>query len=67
MSKLKPCPFCGGEAKIRGYRTFTERVHGIVDKYYIECKACHIETPISKNSEHIDDVLEYWNRRTTNE
>lgn len=49
MDELKPCPFCGGEAEIRG------------DGYFwIQCKYCWAETT---GSEDMAEAIEAWNRR----
>lgn len=50
--KLKPCPFCGGEAHL---------VYTIGRGLWMaECGECEIETPI-KDSE--SDAIAAWNRR----
>lgn len=49
MEKLKPCPFCGGEAVFRG-QTY----------YYIWCKSCLAET---RGSENKEEAIEAWNSR----
>ena len=50
--ELKPCPFCGGEAKI--YRS----------KYdaFVGCDKCHIST-WSGDSEQ--ELVDAWNRRAS--
>ena len=48
--KLKPCPFCGGEAKIiSGY-----------GKYAITCKGCDAMSP---NTYTEIDAAKAWNKR----
>lgn len=48
--KLKPCPFCGGEAKmISGY-----------GRYGAVCKECAAKTP---SADTIDDAAKIWNER----
>lgn len=53
---LKPCPFCGGEAKI------------IQDErlcfYKVRCVKCHVET-LPDDGRNM--VVEEWNRRVNNE
>lgn len=52
MEKLKPCPFCGGEAKIMkmGY------------PHYIYCLKCGAKVHGGTTSEK--DSIKAWNRRT---
>ena len=54
--KLKPCPFCGGEAKIvsRRYSFYSDE-----KLYHIECK-CGITT---RECLYLKSLEEYWNRR----
>ena len=57
--KLKPCPFCGGKAKIQ-----SERV-----AVYIKCKECGATSGIVEVSAKYcanDKLAEKWNRRTDN-
>ena len=56
--KLKPCPFCGGEAIVRSYSVDN-------DKYSIvTCIKCDVETPMY---EFRSDAIKAWNRRADNE
>ena len=50
MAELKPCPFCGGEARFELYR----------DSYYIRCKKCGIRTSVEFT---VTKAIEVWNRR----
>lgn len=52
MKELKPCPFCGGEAK---YEEFDD---GFFNWGRVECKQCGamITTPPT-------NTIEAWNRR----
>ena len=50
MEELKPCPFCGGEATIRGGRKC----------YWVRCTNCGCETTVRDSQE---EVIEIWNRR----
>jgi Lar family restriction alleviation protein len=51
MQKLKPCPFCGGEAEcVR---------HDYV--YYCFCKTCHAQ---GLDYGEKEKAIEFWNRRT---
>ena len=49
--KLKPCPFCGGEAGI---------TTDIYSKYVASCKECGA---VSKNADTIDGAAKAWNKR----
>ena len=55
MANLKPCPFCGGEAKV------CDDIEYTVGGYWVECKDCHIQTPSKINSK--EAVINYWNTR----
>ena len=48
--KLKPCPFCGGEAKILN----------VDDRYTVKCRSCFCGTGIYKDSGRASEA---WNRR----
>ena len=52
--KLKPCPFCGGEAKILN----------VDDRYTVKCRSCFCGTGIYKDSGRASEA---WNRRAENE
>lgn len=56
--KLKRCPFCGGEAKIK-YCNYGSTV-------YIECDICGSRTADEDVSTEYcarDEVIKVWNRR----
>lgn len=61
MIELKPCPFCGGKARLfvsNGVRVF--------------CTKCDLTTRISVDCERIEtsaveDVIKAWNRRVNDE
>ena len=55
MNKLKPCPFCGGLAKITGSQYCT-------DMRWVICKDCHASTTVLDSEE---EAIEAWNRRVT--
>lgn len=57
MEELKPCPFCGGEAKInRIVNTFYQYA-----RYFSSCTRCSAE---SKMFETEQEAIEAWNTRT---
>ena len=55
--KLKPCPFCGGEAELVNIGT------NLCDPITVECKQCKCNTQWFDRS---CDAIEAWNRRTSN-
>lgn len=59
MDKLKPCPFCGGEA------VCMKHFNRIVDWYLCFCKECGISQTGSKY-EFEFEAIEAWNRRADN-
>jgi len=50
--KLKPCPFCGGEAQIKG-----TTMRGAI---WISCRSCWAETFGAYSEE---EAIGQWNRR----
>lgn len=54
MTKLKPCPFCGGDASIRT---------NIFGEYEIVCKKCFFSAFTSPKKKV---AINRWNRRTNN-
>jgi len=51
-NKLKPCPFCGGKAKLhQAYNSF----------WQVQCNVCNIGTLITTDKER---AISVWNRRT---
>ena len=50
--KLKPCPFCGGEAR--------QYADGFNDFHWVECVKCRVET---KAYDFVEDAIEAWNQR----
>lgn len=65
-NELKPCPFCGGEAKFRhiGKGTYKNEL-GVL----VRCKSCGASTEIyyplgwTSYEERKRSVIEKWNRR----
>ncbi len=64
IEKLKPCPFCGGEAKIVHHKFFSEVVRHWEDGgYSIECKNCHASGYQLWSCEK--QASKAWNRRVS--
>lgn len=60
MEKLKPCPFCGGEATCIQEST----LGGQIILYFVECDDCCARSDrFMKNSV----AIEAWNRRASDE
>ncbi len=58
MAELKPCPFCGGNAKLEQYTS------GVIKKttvVYVVCRVCGNRTRVEYKEE---SVIEAWERRT---
>lgn len=55
MSKLKHCPFCGGEAIKSAFSW-----GNITDEYTIQCSVCGVRTSVLKS----EDAINVWNTRT---
>lgn len=68
IDKLKPCPFCGGNAEI-----ITGVSRGVPANSYacVRCKDCDGGTrafdDVEHNAEFIYKAIQAWNRRTNNE
>lgn len=60
--KLKPCPFCGGEAVLKRV-PFTA-----VTPYYVRCdnRECAVMAATC-NRETAEEAIELWNRRANDE
>lgn len=56
-NELKPCPFCGNNAKIVKSRNIAAKTKEV---YYVQCVGCEVRTPIKVE---INTTVEAWNRR----
>ena len=61
MNDLKRCPFCGGEARIKPFRTWDNQHHCMGLKYYVECQSCFIDGPGFHWTQQ--DAADAWNKR----
>ena len=81
MEKLKPCPFCGNNAKVEQTSYGTESLNSVKLSFRIECAKCGATAPradgyisinISRSGElniwHDDreSAVIAWNRRASN-
>ena len=60
MEELKPCPFCGGKARLL-----------VNDGVRVICSKCYAGTMIQRDSleresNSVETVVEAWNRRADN-
>lgn len=68
MTKLKPCPFCGGEAEV-GQVEHSAGMDGYFTNWFIRCQKCgaNIERAADdyygRKSFPAGEVMEIWNRR----
>ena len=63
MPELKPCPFCGGEAKLWvASAKWNPDGSTTICGWKVGCTKCRIETDIEKR----DIAIEKWNRRAGN-
>ena len=60
-NELKPCPFCGNNAKPR---RFTIGIFKRTTVHYVECVMCRVRTSVELN---IKVAAEVWNRRANDE
>ncbi len=61
MPELKPCPFCGGEAKVHTGEKFF--LIGEEECSIVVCKSCLATSRYFHTSK---EAIEAWNRRTNN-
>lgn len=62
MPELKPCPFCGGKAKLH------HKYEMMTGYSYIYCTRCRTETEkFAQSCSHSSDekAIEAWNRRVS--
>lgn len=62
---LKPCPFCGSEAKL-----YIQKVIGGYDYAYVICPSCKISTAKYDASTQYcakDKAIDDWNKREAND
>ena len=59
-TRLKPCPFCGGEGKVHEHPFMS-----IPNSYGVKCAVCKCQTSQFFNSEL--EAIEAWNRRVNHE
>lgn len=59
--ELKPCPFCGGKAKMEKI-IHDDLPTNEFDTFWISCEECESESTACTNEE---DAIEAWNRRVT--
>ena len=55
--KLKPCPFCGGEAELIQHHERDNEYYS----YFVHCKKCVIRTTYLQSAKK---VIAAWNTRT---
>lgn len=58
MSELKPCPFCGEEAKLLDKTNYYET--GGYTYYFVRCNNCGAENGWNMQ---LEKAIEAWNRR----
>ena len=56
MTKLKPCPFCGGDAKLKSANFYGE----FATYYRVNCTQCDFHRDHSANKSH---AIEIWDTR----
>lgn len=59
MNELKPCPFCGGKARL----DIIERYDG-ANTFFVRCTICQTTMPLK--SEY-SEAIAAWNRRVNEE
>lgn len=66
MDKLKPCPFCGGEAFIFVIPPHKHRIVPLPDyagEAFVECTKC----TCAMSADTKEEAIKAWNRRTNDD
>ena len=63
-NELKPCPFCGGEAKYFRTQTLNGPMHKVRCTNFSGCQVRELQT---KSFNKKEQAIEAWNRRSDNE
>lgn len=58
--ELKPCPFCGGDAKIKCGEIVNRYNTAVYRHYHVECMSCGVDTRYFDTEA---DAIEAWNLR----
>lgn len=62
MAELKPCPFCGGTARIKKHSFYYDKDSTFSDNSYgVRCSQCFAESYQFYQSE--EKAIKAWNRR----
>jgi Lar family restriction alleviation protein len=59
--KLKPCPFCGGQAVLHKAERESFLMAKTIFLSQISCASCGVNTGVFKEE---DNAIKAWNRRT---
>lgn len=68
MTELKPCPFCGGKAKMHTGVTLSVPKRSLAYCYCMRCQAtsAHYEDR-KQDGTFLKEAIDAWNRRATDE
>lgn len=69
MTELKPCPFCGGEARTIKFKKDKKKVSGIYYEIcFIKCErcTCTISQAGATRERAEENAINVWNRRINN-